>query len=121
MSKGQSWVWVWGVFALFCVAVTAAGCQDSPPEVCHDFIDRWARRAESCGYTDYATAHATLEDMVRAHSPGRTGTCDDVERILDRELFEEECLPWVDNASCESIWTTVEPACNNQFVFRTPE
>jgi len=106
--------------AFVCLSTLAgAGCQASASELCHEIINRRARRYESCGVADYETARLALEEEFTA-MPVVGVSCDDVDDISpsDRETVEERCFPWIDSASCEEVTTTLSEFCSDDlFVY----
>ncbi|MCC6215777.1 MAG: hypothetical protein IT376_13005 [Polyangiaceae bacterium] len=83
-----------------------------PPEVCEDVSAAWSQKCAECGGTV-----AECDGLVEADM----GTCNAVVGIRDREQLYDECLPWVEQLSCNE-WAApgfyLIDACVEQLYYR---
>ena len=100
------------------ITIAAAGCADSPSDVCWHVRDLIGRAFESCGFVDYETAVAEF-DAESSEISGRPGTtCDNADGLRERESLEDECIPWLEAADCDALASgTVPPSCIHQILF----
>ncbi|MGB1275052.1 MAG: hypothetical protein ACPG77_04825 [Nannocystaceae bacterium] len=100
------------VYTLLFAACVSLACDSSldPDTACEMFADALATRASECGF-DYQANYNAIEASL--------GGCEGFDELRDQPSFEESCLPWTDELTCEQIddaSLVLDPSCEGQFV-----
>lgn len=99
--------------ALFGLTLMGFGLQrcDDPEALCNAAAEISAESEIRCG------SSRTREEAIQAFKNlVAFGDCKTVKSIRDASALYDQCLPWLETASCELILRgQVLPACKNQF------
>ena len=89
-----------GLFAAGCLATVACG-ESAGEEACDTFVDTYVTKAaDECGL---GTREAVRESLFAGFSMLGIESCADVDSVRDESSFYDDCIPWIESATCEQL------------------
>lgn len=101
----------WALAGLLGLGSPACSSLLDPVDGCEMFLDALSTRAMACGF-DYDETYATFERDIG-------GSCSSIVDLRDAHEFEDECIPWAQNMTCEQLTdpaSQLDPSCEGQLI-----